>query len=57
MTQEEIEAAVRQQGIANVEEVGAAVLETDGSVTVIPRSGSASALSNVAGRRSGRESL
>ena len=53
MTEEEVEASVRQQGIADFGEVGAAVLETDGSVTVVPRAGvdRGSALSNVAGRR------
>lgn len=52
VTEEEIEAAVRQQGMAALEEVGVAVLETDGSVTVVPRTslGSRSALNNVAGR-------
>lgn len=52
LTEEEVEAAVRQQGIANLEKVGAAVLETDGSVTVVPRQadlGSASALRRVSG--------
>jgi uncharacterized membrane protein YcaP (DUF421 family) len=53
VTEEEIEAALRQQGIAKLEEVGAAVLETDGSVTIIlgADSNSASTLTNVAGRR------
>ena len=53
MTEEEVEASVRQQGIADFDEVGAAVLETDGSVTVVPRAGlgRGSTLSNVAGRR------
>ncbi len=53
VTEEEIEAALRQQGIAKLEEVGAAVLETDGSVTIIPGadSNSASTLTNVAERR------
>jgi uncharacterized membrane protein YcaP (DUF421 family) len=52
VTGEEIEAAVRQQGMADLEDVGAAVLETDGSVTVVSRSdlGRGSALDNVAGR-------
>lgn len=52
MTVEEIEAALRQQGMADLEDVGAAVLETDGSVTVVPRSGlgKGSALSNVVGK-------
>lgn len=50
VTQEEVEAAVRQQGLASLDRVGAAVLETDGSVTVVPRTGlgQGSALSNVA---------
>lgn len=53
MTEEEVEAAVREQGIADFDKVGAAVLETDGSVTVVPRAGlgRGSTLSNVAGRR------
>src|SRR5918997_4872267 len=53
MTEEEVEASVRQQGIADFDEVGAAVLETDGRVTVAPRAGLGRgfALSNVAGRR------
>jgi uncharacterized membrane protein YcaP (DUF421 family) len=52
VTEEEIESAMRQQGFANFGEVGAAVLETDGSVTIIPGadSSSASTLTNVAGR-------
>ncbi len=55
VTEEEIESAMRQQGIASLEEAGAAVLETDGSVTVIPGadSNSASTLTHVAGRRPG----
>lgn len=57
VTVEEVEAAVRQQGLADFGQVGVAVLETDGSVTVVPRSGlgSESALSNVAGPSSGHE--
>lgn len=57
VTVEEVEAAVRQQGLADFDQVGVAVLETDGSVTVVPRSGlgSESALSNAAGRSSGHE--
>jgi len=53
VTEEEVEAAVRQQGLADLKEVGAAVLETDGSVTVVPRSGlgRTSVLPDVAGRR------
>jgi uncharacterized membrane protein YcaP (DUF421 family) len=49
VTEEEIEAAVRQQGLPSLDEVGAAVLETDGSVTAVPRTGLGreSALSNV----------
>jgi len=56
VTEEEVEAAVRQQGLADLKEVGAAVLETDGSVTVVPRSGlgRASALPDVAGRQRNR---
>ena len=37
VTEEEVEAAVRQQGIGDLGDVGAAVLETDGSVTVVQR--------------------
>ncbi len=57
MTEEEVEASVRQQGIADFEEVGAAVLETNGSVTVMPRAGlgQESALSDVASERSYEE--
>ncbi len=49
VTEEEIEAAIRQQGMANLDEVGAAVLEADGSVTVMLRAdlGSANALKSV----------
>ena len=39
VTEEEVEAAVRQQGIGDLGDVGAAVLETDGSVTVVQRGG------------------
>lgn len=55
VTGEEIEAALRQQGMADLEDVGAAVLETDGSVTVVPRSGlgRGSALGSVIGKPSG----
>jgi uncharacterized membrane protein YcaP (DUF421 family) len=54
VSREEVEAAVRQQGLASLEKVGVAVLETDGSLTVVPRSGlgSETALGNVAGRSS-----
>lgn len=47
----EIFAAIRQQGVGSVEDVGAAVLETDGSSTVIPRSkgSSLNALNGVTG--------
>lgn len=49
VTEAEIEAAIRQQGMVNLDEVGAAVLETDGSVTVMLRAdlGSANALKSV----------
>jgi len=43
VTEEEVEAAVRQQGLGNLKEVGAALLETDGSMTVVPRGGLESA--------------
>jgi hypothetical protein len=51
---EEVEAAVRQQGLATLDKVGVAVLETDGSVTVVPRLDLVreSALFNVATRGS-----
>jgi uncharacterized membrane protein YcaP (DUF421 family) len=53
VTEGEIRAAVREQGIANVEDVEAVVLETDGSLTTLhrPDHGSASALANVANHR------
>lgn len=49
VTDEEIESAVRQQGLANLDKVRAAVLETDGSMTVVPQDdlGPDSALSSV----------
>jgi len=55
VTEEEIEAALRQQGMADLEDVGAAVLETDGSVTMVPRSGlgGGSALGIVVGKPPG----
>lgn len=43
VTEAEIEAAIRQQGMVNLDEVGAAVLETDGSVTVMPQADLSSA--------------
>lgn len=51
VTEEEVRAAVRAEGMAALEEVGAVVLETDGSFTVLPRHQGveASALSNVQG--------
>ncbi|MBD0328014.1 MAG: DUF421 domain-containing protein [Pyrinomonadaceae bacterium] len=57
VSREEVEAAVRQQGLASLEKVGAAVLETDGTVTVVPRTAlwQRSALFNVASRRPHRE--
>jgi uncharacterized membrane protein YcaP (DUF421 family) len=48
VTEAEILAAVRQGGMATVETVGAVVLESDGSFSVIPQlEGSCSALSDV----------
>ena len=41
VTEGEVRAAVRQQGHGALEEVAAVVLETDGSVTVVPRDGRA----------------
>ncbi len=49
LTSQEIRAAVRSQGKGDLEEIEAVVVETDGSFSVIPRLGSASALSNVQG--------
>lgn len=52
VTEGEMRAAVRQQGVAELGQVGAIVLETDGSVTVVPDPGVAgerSALQGVAG--------
>jgi uncharacterized membrane protein YcaP (DUF421 family) len=50
VTEGEIRTAIREQGIANVEDVEAVVLETDGSLTAlrIPTHDTASALTNVA---------
>lgn len=39
VTEAEVRAAIRAQGIANLNEVGAVVLETDGTLTVLRRSG------------------
>ncbi len=36
VTREEIDAALRDHGVAGIEEVSTAVLETDGSFSVIP---------------------
>jgi uncharacterized membrane protein YcaP (DUF421 family) len=49
--EEEVRAAVRRQGIASIEEVAAAVLETDGSISVVREAvpGRDSALSDVEG--------
>lgn len=57
VTEGEIRAAARQQGIKDLDGIGAAVLETDGSVSVVPPAdpGSGSALSDVVGRRSAKE--
>jgi uncharacterized membrane protein YcaP (DUF421 family) len=51
VTEGEVLAAVRQQGIAALEQAEAVVLETDGSFTVVRPAGSgvASALANVSG--------
>ena len=56
MTEEEVRAAVRSQGIASLNEVAAVVLETDGSISVLRRAeeGRASALANVAGHARAR---
>ncbi len=48
VTQADVDAAIRSAGIGRVEDVGAVVLETDGSLSVIPRGDQAlSILSNV----------
>jgi uncharacterized membrane protein YcaP (DUF421 family) len=48
VTRGNVLAAVRQAGIARVEEVGAVVLETDGSMSVLPRTqGEATSLEGV----------
>jgi len=54
VTEEEVLAAVRQQGIAEMGSVEAVVLETDGSLNVLGSGadGQASALSGVKGRES-----
>lgn len=39
VTQEEVFAAIRAQGIADLEQVEAVVLETDGSITTLKRAG------------------
>lgn len=50
VVEDEVLAAVRQQGISSLDEVEAVVLETDGSLTVVQRSGTGtSALSSVSG--------
>ena len=51
VTEEEVRAAVRAEGMTSLEEAGAVVLQTDGSFTVLPRQQGveASALSNVRG--------
>lgn len=51
VTEEEVRAAVRAEGMTSLEEAGAVVLETDGSFTVLLRQQGveASALSNVRG--------
>lgn len=51
ITESEVLAAVREGGMGDLQKVGAAVLETDGNVTVISCSeiGSASALESVSG--------
>lgn len=58
VTQEEIETAVRQQGIATLGEVEAVVLETDGSFSVVKQSsnGDDSSLRSVKQPNSSRQS-
>lgn len=57
VTDGEVAAAVRQQGIAALEDVEAVVLETDASFTVVPGSAGQgnSALANVAGYPGGAD--
>jgi uncharacterized membrane protein YcaP (DUF421 family) len=50
VTEEEVRAAVRAQGIGSLGEVDAVVLETDGSFSVLKQAGDGTALGNVAGR-------
>lgn len=48
VTQSEVDAAIRSAGVGRLEDVGAVVLETDGSLSVIPRGDQAlDMLSNV----------
>lgn len=49
VSQGEVLAAIRSQGIGNLHEVGAVVLETDGSFSVVQNLGNASALKDVEG--------
>jgi uncharacterized membrane protein YcaP (DUF421 family) len=61
VTEDELRAAVRERGIGSLEEVGAVVLETDGSLTVLKQAegGEGSALEGVrglAGEDAGRHS-
>lgn len=56
VTEEEVQAALRAQGIASLEQVGAIVLETDGSFSVLRQvdTSRSSALANVEGHASAR---
>ena len=49
VSQGEVLAAIRSQGIGNLHEVGAVVLETDGSFSVVRDLGNATALKDVEG--------
>lgn len=49
VTREEVFAAMRASGVATVDEVAAVVLETDGSVSIIPNAPGAGARSSLAG--------
>lgn len=51
VTQDEVRSAVRQQGLGGLEDVGAVIMETDGSLAVISRQrlGTASALAGIPG--------
>lgn len=56
--EDEVKAAVRQQGIASMAEVEAVILETDGTIAVVKRNGATqTALFPVAGIQHGRDEV